>query len=297
MNPVDFEVMLAVDRALAAFDFSMVASDEGPTCPRVEITVPHVSLAARECEAFYLSLNPDTAADLKATAARIKAREATVRAGIIQTGLELIQIKDSLPGQFDRWLKLEFDMSKSTAWNYINVAEKFAAAPKVVEILPPATVYKLAAKATPDAVRTAVVDEINAGAVPTKKEVETRIRRARGGGSTGGVATEREADERTEAQEKLRTPVPSDHCGNSSSTVPSQTTPSKVTGDKTTAEPGGGAASREAGALSPTQAAVSAADFLRRQLGGEFTVLRSFIESADMDQFRLEMLKVEHSPG
>ncbi len=32
-------------------------------------------------------------------------------------------------------------MSKSTAWNYINVAEKFAAAPKVVEILPPATVY------------------------------------------------------------------------------------------------------------------------------------------------------------
>jgi len=49
----------------------------------------------------------------------------------------------------------------------------------VIEVLPAGTVYKLAAKATPDDVRKAVVLEIASGATVSATEVERRIEEAR----------------------------------------------------------------------------------------------------------------------
>ncbi len=91
-----------------------------------------------EVEAFYQPMVKAQAKELQAVAARIKERDRIARIGIIETGNDLIAIKDSIPGQFDRWLKVEFDMSKATAWNYINAAQQFGSAPKVVELLRPA---------------------------------------------------------------------------------------------------------------------------------------------------------------
>ncbi len=137
------------------------------------------AVPASDLEAFYVSISKSDAEELRAVAARINERDRAMRAGIIDTGNDLIAIKDRMSGHFDRWLKLEFGMSKATAWNYISVAEKFGSAPKVVEVLPPATVYKLAAKATPADLRKAIVLEIESGAVPTKNGVEERIAEAR----------------------------------------------------------------------------------------------------------------------
>lgn len=149
-----------------------------------------------ELEEFYGSVDKAQAEELRAVAARIKERDRMARAAIIEIGNDLIAIKNSMPGHFDRWLKLEFDLSKATAWNYINAAERFGDVPKVVEILPPATVYKLAAKATPQNLRDAVVLEITSGTVPTKQDVERRIAIAR----NEAAEAEREGRERAEAE-------------------------------------------------------------------------------------------------
>lgn len=132
-----------------------------------------------ELEAFYRPMDKARAQELQTVAARIKERDRIARVGIIDTGNDLIAIKNSIPGQFDRWLKVEFDMSKATAWNYINAAQRFGSAPRVVEALPAGTVYKLAASATPEAIREKIVAEIESGAVPTRDDVERRIAVAR----------------------------------------------------------------------------------------------------------------------
>jgi Skp family chaperone for outer membrane proteins len=94
-------------------------------------------------------------------------------------GRELIAICDSLPGHFEEWLRLEFDMSRATAYNYMSVERHFGDVPEVVTALPSTTVYKLAAKSTPDALREAVVKEIASGAQVSPKDVERRISEAK----------------------------------------------------------------------------------------------------------------------
>ncbi|QNQ63356.1 hypothetical protein IB024_04990 [Brucella sp. 6810] len=128
---------------------------------------------------FYKSLPENEAEQLQAVAARINHNRTSIKQAILDIGKDLIAIKNSIPGHFDRWLKLEFSWSKSTAWNYINAAQRFGDKPEVFEALPPATIYKLAAKATPEAVRTEIVAEIMSGAPVDAKDVESRIMEAK----------------------------------------------------------------------------------------------------------------------
>ncbi|MUO79698.1 hypothetical protein GOZ78_17835 [Agrobacterium vitis] len=180
--------LAALDEALADLDLSGTTSS-APLAPASAASSTHISplpvgpavltTPPTELEAFYRPMDKTQAEKLQAVAARIKERDRIARIGIIETGNDLIAIKNSISGQFDRWLKVEFDMSKATAWNYINAALQFGSAPKVVEVLPPGTVYKLAAKTTPVAVRNKVVAEIESGATLLKDEVERRIAVAR----------------------------------------------------------------------------------------------------------------------
>lgn len=123
-------------------------------------------------EQFYASLDPGQADKLRKNAARIKE---TMKDAILDIGHALIEINDNMPGHFDKWLKLEFGMSKATAYNYMNTVKRFGGTPKVVKVLPRATVYRLGAKSTPDDVRDAVVREIEAGAPVSVADVERRI--------------------------------------------------------------------------------------------------------------------------
>jgi len=181
--------LAALDEALTDFDLSSTTSigalAPAAIAPLILVSAAPASVApavmttpSTELEAFYKSMDKVQAEELQTAAARIKERDRAARIGIIETGNDLIAIKNGIPGQFDRWLKVEFDMSKATAWNYINAALQFSSAPKVVEILPIGTVYKLAAKVTPAAVRETVVAEIESGAVLSKDDVERRIAEA-----------------------------------------------------------------------------------------------------------------------
>lgn len=178
------------DEVLTDFDFSvaspavctedttalqLTAINAVPVQATPSTPTPH----ADERSEFYASLEKADAAKLQATATRINNCRKIARESTLEIGRELVAIKDSIPGHFDRWLKLEFNMSKATAWNYINVVQEFGDAPEVVDVLPSATAYRLAAKATPENVRREIVEEIKTGAAPTKADVERRIADAR----------------------------------------------------------------------------------------------------------------------
>jgi hypothetical protein len=144
--------------------------------PKLALVPSSTPIALSERDKFYHDLPADMADELRATATRINSR---MRTAVIDIGNDLLKIRGKLAGRFDRWIKLEFNMSKSSAWNYINTVEQFGSTPEVIEALPSGTVYKLAAKATPAEVREAVVQEISRGADVSVADVEQRIASAK----------------------------------------------------------------------------------------------------------------------
>ncbi|MGV0879421.1 DUF3102 domain-containing protein, partial [Martelella sp. FLE1502] len=125
----------------------------------------------------YLALPKAIAEEAESTAERIRQRH---RDSIIATGNDLLKIKDKLRhGLFGKWLKFHFDMSERTAQNYMNVAIEFGAVPQVIDHMPPATLYKLAAKSTPLKLRKSVIAEIANGGIPQPQDVAERIAEAK----------------------------------------------------------------------------------------------------------------------
>ena len=208
--PANHQLEAATSEAveeLQDFDFSDPVAPVVPTnvVPLKSPVLVPANLAVlnalpTDLEAFYKPMEKAQVEELQAVASRIKERDRAARAGIIETGNDLIKIKANIPGYFDKWLKLEFDLSQATAWNYINAAQQFGSAPKVVEVLPPGTVYKLAAKATPAEVRDAIVAEIESGAVSSKDDVERRIAVARNLAADEERAREQAEREQAEAE-------------------------------------------------------------------------------------------------
>ena len=124
----------------------------------------------------YAGLSKQVIKEAEAVARRIRCR---IRANIIDTGEDLLSIKDKLGhGNFGPWLKFYFGMSERTAQNLMRVADVFHDRPIVVDRLPAAVIYKLAAKSTPEDLRTVLHDEIRNGVLPDPKEVLARIRAA-----------------------------------------------------------------------------------------------------------------------
>lgn len=203
------------DEVLTDFDFSvaspavctedttalqLTAINAVPVQATPSTPTPH----ADERSEFYASLEKADAATLQATATRINNCRRIARESTLEIGKELIAIKDGIPGHFDRWLKLEFNMSKATAWNYINVAQEFGHAPEVIDVLPSATAYRLAAKATPASVRREIVQEIKTGATPTKEDVERRIAEARSGAADEKRARKQAERDQADAERQQR---------------------------------------------------------------------------------------------
>ncbi|EYR81958.1 DUF3102 domain-containing protein [Shinella sp. DD12] len=121
----------------------------------------------------YTGVSTQVAEEAEATAERIRNRH---RASIIDTGNDLCVVKDKLAhGQFGNWLRYHFGMSERTAQNYMNAAAAFGSAPKVIDLLPPTTIYKLAAKGAPEEIRKSVIDEVAKGLAPNYKEIDARI--------------------------------------------------------------------------------------------------------------------------
>lgn len=143
----------------------------------------------------YSGLSIAVATEAEEAAQRIRN---LIRGSVIDTGCELLAIKVKLGhGKFGPWLAHHFTMSERTAQNCMNAAEVFGAAPRVVDILPPSTVYKLAAKSTPEEVRQCVIDEVAAGGAPDAATVEARITSAK------SAERRRREEERAAKQEEI----------------------------------------------------------------------------------------------
>ena len=105
---------------------------------------------------------------------RIKLRMETC---LIETGKDLLAAKKLLPhGEFQSWLKANFDWSLSTATKLMNVAND----PKSVNFtdLPKAAQYALSAPSTPETVKDAVIADLKAGKTLSVKQVKATIAEA-----------------------------------------------------------------------------------------------------------------------
>lgn len=112
-------------------------------------------------------------------ATRIRENMAKTKATYVAIGRDLLSIKAQLAhGEFSSWIAVEFEMTIRTAQNMMNAAElvdKYTA----VSILPPTVLYKLAAKSTPDGVRTKIAKQIQDGVIPQAKDIDTQIARGK----------------------------------------------------------------------------------------------------------------------
>src|SRR3954471_3768687 len=77
---------------------------------------------------------------------------------VIHIGRELRKVRDALGhGRFGDWLEAEFGWTPRTAQNYMRAADVFGGKCETVSHLPPATLYLLSAKSTPESIVKSVV--------------------------------------------------------------------------------------------------------------------------------------------
>jgi hypothetical protein len=130
----------------------------------------------------YGSLGPYVASRLREQADLIKTKIAKTTADIIDIGHHLATAKKYIleHGQFGRWVEAEIGIAIRTAQAYMAAAklhEKCA----TVALLPPATVYRLAAKSTPPAVVEMVASRAEAGEIMPDSVVKLMISDAKEG--------------------------------------------------------------------------------------------------------------------
>ena len=112
----------------------------------------------------YASLPEALAADARAVAQRVRSGHLRTMSTILEMGRELTALKAKLGhGRFGRWLQAEFGAVARTAQNYMLAAERFGQDAELIALLPPSTVYALAAHSTPEPVRAEVVRRLSSG--------------------------------------------------------------------------------------------------------------------------------------
>ncbi len=184
------------DEELTDLDLSdsiAAAPAEKTSAPATNVVaLPAPKPKAADVRSFdYAGLPAPVAKEAEAAAKRIRAR---LKVHTLETGKELLAIKKALGhGKFGKWLEFHFGWKERTAQNYMNSAIAFDSTPQVIDALPPSTVYKLASKSTPDAIRQSVIDEIKRGEKPDPKQIEKKIADAKNAAPRKAVAAEKMA--------------------------------------------------------------------------------------------------------
>lgn len=119
-------------------------------------------------------------AKAKETADAIKANNLGMEKAFLENGRRLLEIKDDLGhGHFTSWLEAEFKWSRRTANNYMTVALRLGDDYHEVAYLPSQTIYRLAAKHTPDRIVAKVVTAAKNGKPMTDEQVEEAVENAK----------------------------------------------------------------------------------------------------------------------
>ncbi|MFP1630967.1 DUF3102 domain-containing protein [Zhengella sp. ZM62] len=128
----------------------------------------------------YEGVDEPDADEIRDAAARIRERHTNIVKNILATGKDLLMVKNKLKhGAFRQWLEADFGWSERTAQNYMQAARVFGGMAHAVEALAPASIYKLSARNTPEAVRESVINDIDKGNTPTAKDIDERIKAAK----------------------------------------------------------------------------------------------------------------------
>lgn len=128
----------------------------------------------------YSKLSASDASSLRAVAENIRRHKRDAIASIIGIGEALIAVKRDLEhGQFSAWVEAECGFTLRSAENYIRAAEFAEGKNETVALLPPAAVYKLAAKSTPPALVQEIMERVESGTAVTAAEIDAALAEAR----------------------------------------------------------------------------------------------------------------------
>jgi DUF3102 family protein len=117
---------------------------------------------------------------LRAQASRVRKLNKSVMSAIIEVGKDLLDAKSQLEhGQFRDWVEIECGFNIRTAENYMSAAQFAEGKNATVSLLPPAVVYKLAAKSTPASIVDQVLERAAKGEPINQVDVETAIGNAK----------------------------------------------------------------------------------------------------------------------
>src|SRR4051812_44605472 len=127
----------------------------------------------------YSGLEPELVTKLREAERGIRAEKENVIASAARTGQAILSVRDDLEhGRFLAWLDAN-GLSKSTAYRFMDVAQRLGHELPTVGSLPLTVVAQLAAPSTPEPVRADVVSRLKAGEVIPPEKVLSTVRDAR----------------------------------------------------------------------------------------------------------------------
>jgi len=127
----------------------------------------------------YAALEPETRTIVQQHTSEIKERLWNAVQVIWEIGQKLFDVRNRLDyGQFTSWLKVEFDWSRSTAYNYINVFESFGSCSNFGQLaIATSALYLLATPSTPKEARQEALEQAYQGETITYTKAKVIVAR------------------------------------------------------------------------------------------------------------------------
>lgn len=151
----------------------------------------------------YQEMDAATADEAQAIVYRFRSRQRTY---IMDTGRDLIAMKERLEhGLFTKWVEGALGMTARSAQNYMQAASVLGDKSETVSLLPPTTLYKLAAPSTPAPLRDEIVRRLEAGEALTSKAIEGQLWTARAEAKRAQIDAKLAPEERKRRAKAKRT--------------------------------------------------------------------------------------------
>lgn len=113
---------------------------------------------------LYASLDVETRIVVQQRTGEIKTLMRRTAQDIVEIGQKLIEVKDRLEyGCFSAWLQFEFEWSRSAAYKFMQVAERFGCVNFTQLQVAPSALYLLAAPSTPESARNEILERATQG--------------------------------------------------------------------------------------------------------------------------------------